>query len=356
MVILMKKRLIVVGVILFSILAILGLYQTFALSGVITTTDNEYNFSIIDENTIEVPAKKSKTIYYKTTNTNKGKVKYGIGYTGSNIKVKYFADTIDPVTGLINYGETKFIKLKMKEFENHYFIGQVVNELRSIYLGAPYEYKIEYNFRNVTDKIYQDGRLRFFCNVPKWMEFLNDSDLTFGSRLHGNIAAVLAGTPALLVTKDSRTRELAEYHHLNAIHESKLNEKLTLQELVEQQDFSQIEKYQKQNFDRYVAFLKKNDIPNIFMDGEDPQETAFDRKIKQTDLLEGIVPVSQCSLEEIAERNRDYYTNLDEKLDRLSKKLNFTSDLLQKERIKNQKIATEPLSKKVVNKVKGFLK
>lgn len=55
------------------------------------------------------------------------------------------------------------------------------------------------------------------------------------------------------------------------------------------------------------------------MDGEDPQETAFDRKIKQTDLLEGIVPVSQCSLEEIAERNRDYYTNLDEKLDRLSK-------------------------------------
>jgi len=80
---------------------------------VITTTDNEYNFSIIDENTIEVPAKKSKTIYYKTTNTNKGKVKYGIGYTGSNIKVKYFADTIDPVTGLINYGETKFIKLKL---------------------------------------------------------------------------------------------------------------------------------------------------------------------------------------------------------------------------------------------------
>ena len=69
----MKKRLIVVGVILFSILAILGLYQTFALSGVITTTDNEYNFSIIDENTIEVPAKKSKTIYYKTTNTNKEK-------------------------------------------------------------------------------------------------------------------------------------------------------------------------------------------------------------------------------------------------------------------------------------------
>lgn len=57
MVILMKKRLIVVEVILLSILAILGLYQTFALSGVITTVDDEYNFSIIDENTIEVPVR-----------------------------------------------------------------------------------------------------------------------------------------------------------------------------------------------------------------------------------------------------------------------------------------------------------
>ena len=65
----------------------------------ITTVDDEYNFSIIDENTIEVPAKKSKTIYYKTTNTYKGeKSNIGIGYTGSNIKVKYSADTIDPVT------------------------------------------------------------------------------------------------------------------------------------------------------------------------------------------------------------------------------------------------------------------
>ncbi len=113
----------------------------------------------------------------------------------------------------------KFIKLKMKEFENHYFIGQVVNELRSIYLGAPYEYKIEYNFSQRYRQNLSGWSIEIFCNVPKWMEFLNDSDLTFGSRLHGNIAAVLAGTPALLVTKDSRTKELAEYHHLNAIHE-----------------------------------------------------------------------------------------------------------------------------------------
>lgn len=46
----------------------------------------------------------------------------------------------------------KFIKLKMKEFENHYFIGQVVNELRSIYLGAPYEYKSNIIFATLQTK------------------------------------------------------------------------------------------------------------------------------------------------------------------------------------------------------------
>ena len=91
------------------------------------------------------------------------------------------------------------------------------------------------------------------------------------------------------------------------------------------------------------------------MDGEDPQETAFDRKMKQTDLLEGIVPVSQCSLEEIAERNRDYYTNLDEKLERLSKKLNTASESLRQEKEKNRKSSTGTFGQKVVHKVKKIL-
>lgn len=65
MVILMKKRLIVVEVILLSILAILGLYQTFALSGVITTVDDEYNFSIIDEILLRYLLKSQKLFIIK---------------------------------------------------------------------------------------------------------------------------------------------------------------------------------------------------------------------------------------------------------------------------------------------------
>lgn len=107
-----KKHLIIVETIIISAIVILGLYQTFALSGDITKdTSGYYNVTVSDGTTVNVPANSSKTVYYKLTNTNKGTVKYGVGYSGSNITVKYFHDTQDPVTGTVDYGKSKFIKL-----------------------------------------------------------------------------------------------------------------------------------------------------------------------------------------------------------------------------------------------------
>lgn len=107
-----KKHLIIVGTIIISAIVILGLYQTFALSGDITKdTSGYYNVTVSDGTTVNVPANSSKTVYYKLTNTNKGTVKYGVGYSGSNITVKYYHDSQDPVAGTVDYGKSKFIKL-----------------------------------------------------------------------------------------------------------------------------------------------------------------------------------------------------------------------------------------------------
>ena len=111
-----KKHLVVVGVIILSAIVILGLYQTFALSGDITKdTSGYYNVTITDGTTVTVPAGSTKTVYYKLTNTNKGTVKYVVGYySGTNITVKYYTDTIDPVTGTVDYGKSKYIKLSVE--------------------------------------------------------------------------------------------------------------------------------------------------------------------------------------------------------------------------------------------------
>ncbi len=51
----------------------------------------------------------------------------------------------------------------------------------------------------------RSDRVRFFLDPKTWFEHLSHYDFSFGTRIHGNIAALLAGTPALLLAHDSRT-------------------------------------------------------------------------------------------------------------------------------------------------------
>jgi hypothetical protein len=54
----------------------------------------------------------------------------------------------------------------------------------------------------------------FYLNVNDWINELKRFDLSVGMRFHGNIAALVAGTPAIFSPCDMRTLELIEYHNL----------------------------------------------------------------------------------------------------------------------------------------------
>jgi hypothetical protein len=58
-------------------------------------------------------------------------------------------------------------------------------------------------------------RIQFFRNMPEWRNFLmeNGFSFSFGSRIHGNLMAILAGIPTVVCACDSRTREMAEFRH-----------------------------------------------------------------------------------------------------------------------------------------------
>lgn len=223
-----------------------------------------------------------------------------------------------------------YINKTMSEYPNACFVGQVVRELRTLYVGAPYATKKEYPIGQYGDLIYQEGRLRFFVNVPTWLDFMKKVDFSFGSRLHGNIAATLAGTPSILIAKDARTRELAKYHHLNCISEQDLAQDALLSDLIEKQDFGQIQRYQKENFERFVRFLDMNGLQHIYMGGNEPLISPLEKAMAKIDHVQGIVPLSQCSIEEIAARYDDYYKYLDKKVNGNRKKIKN-----QQEEIKN---------------------
>ena len=110
-----KKKIIIISVpVIILLVGIYLLYNTFAINTIVNNDNNIYTINLTNgNNTINVPSKSSKIVYYKINNTNDGTVKYGIGYNSNNIIVKVYEDSKDPVTGLISSKDNKFVKLKL---------------------------------------------------------------------------------------------------------------------------------------------------------------------------------------------------------------------------------------------------
>lgn len=213
----------------------------------------------------------------------------------------------------------EYILKAIDDCANPYFIEQTIMGLRTIYMGAPYLMSKDYPYHQMTDRLYQEGRIRHFINVPEWLDFMKDAAFAFGSRLHGNISATISGTPSILVVKDARTRELADYHHLNCVYADDLKDAPTLEDLAASQDFGQIGRYHKANFERFVSFLDKNELKHIYQNGADPEISPLERRMEAVKHEPPILPLSMCSLEEVAKRNADYFKELDLKHKRMTK-------------------------------------
>jgi hypothetical protein len=63
-------------------------------------------------------------------------------------------------------------------------------------------------------RLFREDRVRMFLDPVPWIDFLATQDFSFGSRIHGTIAALIAGTPSFVLAHDSRTLELARYFEI----------------------------------------------------------------------------------------------------------------------------------------------
>jgi polysaccharide pyruvyl transferase WcaK-like protein len=67
-------------------------------------------------------------------------------------------------------------------------------------------------------KLFAKEKARVHFDSASWIQDLSRFESVIGTRIHGTIAAILAGVPSLLLAHDSRTIELARYFdipHLN---------------------------------------------------------------------------------------------------------------------------------------------
>lgn len=97
---------------------------------------------------------------------------------------------------------------------------------------------------------------RIFGDLTSWLEHCRHMDLSVGSRFHGNMISIQAGTPAIVFYHDSRTHELAKTTLIPSISWEDALAHGSLEELLESIRFSG-RQYNKRRYELAGIFVDK---------------------------------------------------------------------------------------------------
>ncbi|MDD6157380.1 MAG: polysaccharide pyruvyl transferase family protein [Lachnospiraceae bacterium] len=121
------------------------------------------------------------------------------------------------------------------------------------------------------------NRLKLFVDIPEWRSFLqqNGYNLSLGSRIHGNIMALLSGIPAIIYAQDTRTREMAEFYNIPYfLPEHKFQK--SVYDIYQNADFRKFNLEFSSKYDAFENFLiqhgivEKMNTDNIFWSKQAP--------------------------------------------------------------------------------------
>lgn len=130
-------------------------------------------------------------------------------------------------------------------------------------------------------------RLEYYPTAWSWIRHLEDIDFAFGPRLHGTVAATLAGTSAHLLVHDSRTLEIAELHQLPHTLTEDLGSVGSAADLAARQDYTAFNAAYPALFEQFTTFLRRNGLrPAYDRPGALP---AFDASLEPAARAAGVV-------------------------------------------------------------------
>ncbi|MEU5564229.1 polysaccharide pyruvyl transferase family protein [Micromonospora musae] len=138
--------------------------------------------------------------------------------------------------------------------------------------------------------LFTEDKVRMFVDPSTWMEYLSGFDFNFGTRIHGTITALIAGTPGYLFAHDSRTLELARYFEIPHRVMKDVPADVDAADLYEEADYTALNNGHKARFATMLAFLAKHDLPNAFADGDSP--SRFDEQVRATTYPPAVRPAA----------------------------------------------------------------
>ena len=143
---------------------------------------------------------------------------------------------------------------------------------------------------HATHPLYLEDKVRLYVDPWPWFDALSTADFAFGSRIHGNIAALLAGTPSYVLAHDSRTLELARYFEIPHRRIQDIQPGTDAAELYAEADYTALNQGHPGRFAIFTDFLSRHGLGHVFAEGEDP--TWFGRRVAEIQYPPGVGPVA----------------------------------------------------------------
>ncbi|MEH3032506.1 MAG: polysaccharide pyruvyl transferase family protein [Aeromicrobium erythreum] len=194
-----------------------------------------------------------------------------------------------------------FATAQAERHPNLHYVLQDGHDLRLLLWGVPFPHVDDPDVPvHMRHPLYQQDRMRLYLDTWTWYRDLARYDFAYGTRFHGNVAALLAGTPAMLLAHDSRTLELAEYHRMPFESVPAFTEDVRADELYARTDLATFNDELPRGFDRYTAFLERNGLDHVWQEGATSEE--FTRRIVTADLPPAVHPLTRADGTEVAAR------------------------------------------------------
>ena len=174
---------------------------------------------------------------------------------------------------------SRVARFHQRKYENLEYIAQDVETLRLLLWGVdPKEIVYPKMPIHSGHDFYQRDKISFFVDSRTWINHLAERDFSFGTRIHGNIASLVAGTPAYVLVHDTRTQELADYHQIPYTLVPDLPEQVDAARLYEQADYTGFNEGHRERYERFTGFLELNGLEHIFEPGKANPE--YDQRLE----------------------------------------------------------------------------
>ncbi|MBC3757744.1 polysaccharide pyruvyl transferase family protein [Hyunsoonleella sp. SJ7] len=102
------------------------------------------------------------------------------------------------------------------------------------------------------DKIKERGI--FLKTFNEWFDEIKKYDFVLGARLHGCIAALIQGIPAVMIARDIRVQEIAEFYKIPYIKYEEVGN-MTIEDIYNMVDFTEFNKLYKHRFDNFIKLM-----------------------------------------------------------------------------------------------------